>query len=281
MFCYEVTAKNYGADHANKIHSDEGAANYGFAGALVPGVGLYAYLTRPIIETLGFAWLESGWMKARFIHPVYDSENVRAQVKAVSADPVELGLELLNSSNILCATGSAGLPQSTIKIDPDEYPTAPLPDSDRRHPPTIAGFSIGDIPGSLEFTLDLAGEDAKFLDNVVETLPIYRGADAICHPAFFIAQANEILMRNVALGPWIHTASEVRHYSIAVDGDHLSMRGRVIDLFEKRGNEYMVLDLVIFSTTNRPVVQIKHSAIIRLRGEEITKHADADSTLRR
>ena len=44
---YEVIAKNYGADHANKIHSDEGAAKYGFAGALVPGVGLYAYLTRP------------------------------------------------------------------------------------------------------------------------------------------------------------------------------------------------------------------------------------------
>ena len=30
-----IIANNYGADHANKIHSDEGAARYGFAGALV------------------------------------------------------------------------------------------------------------------------------------------------------------------------------------------------------------------------------------------------------
>ena len=49
---YDVVAKNYGADHANKIHSDEGAAKYGFAGALVPGVGLYAYLTRPVADAL-------------------------------------------------------------------------------------------------------------------------------------------------------------------------------------------------------------------------------------
>ena len=51
---------------------------------------------------------------------------------------------------------------------------------------------------------------------VAETAPIY---DSICHPAFWIAQANEFLMRNIALGPWIHTASDARHYALARDGD--------------------------------------------------------------
>ena len=59
--CYEVIAKNYGADHANKIHSDEGATRYGFSGALVPGVGLYAYLAR-LPLTL---WVANGWNGAR------------------------------------------------------------------------------------------------------------------------------------------------------------------------------------------------------------------------
>src|SRR4030095_8366696 len=86
---HEVIAKNYGADHANKIHSDEGAAKYGFAGALVPGVGLYAYLTRPVADALGREWLERGAMSAKFIKPVYDGENVRARATVGNNDSVQ------------------------------------------------------------------------------------------------------------------------------------------------------------------------------------------------
>ncbi len=105
--CYEVVAKNYGADHANRIHSDEGAAKYGFAGALVPGVGIYAYLTRPVVDALGHEWLERGTMSAKFIKPVYDGEKVQARATIVNNDPIELRLELFNPSNELCAVCSA------------------------------------------------------------------------------------------------------------------------------------------------------------------------------
>ncbi len=128
-------------------------------------------------------------------------------------------------------------------------------------PASIASFSIGDTLGSLQFSLDLKSELPKFLDNVVETSPIY---DSICHPAFWIAQANEILMRNIALGPWIHTASDARHYRIASDGEGLAMRGRVIDLYERRGHELIVVDLGLFGENDRPVVHIRHTAIIKL-----------------
>jgi hypothetical protein len=102
----------------------------------------------------------------------------------------------------------------------------------------------------------------KFLDNVAETAPIY---DSICHPAFWIAQANEMLMRNIALGPWIHTASDARHYALAQDGERLSLRGRVVDLSERRGHELIVVDLGLFGENDRPVAHIKHTAIIKLR----------------
>ncbi len=257
----EVVAKNYGADHANKIHDDEGAAKYGFAGALVPGVGLYAYLTRAVVDALGRNWLERGSMSAKFIKPVYDGESVRAQATAINNDPIELKLELLNPSNELCAIGSARLPNTLPAPDPNDYPFCPLPDDARRRTATIAGFATGDALGSLEFTLDLKGEMPKFLDNMLETSPIY---DDLCHPAFWIAQANEILMRNIALGPWIHTASAAQHYAIARDGARLSLRGRVIDLYERRGHELIVVDLGLFGETGRPVAHIKHTAIIKL-----------------
>jgi len=259
---YEVAAKNYGADHANKIHSDEGAAKYGFAGALVPGVGLYAYLTRPVADALGHEWLERGAMSAKLIKPVYDGEKVQARATVVNNDPIELKLELLNQSTQLCAIGSARLPNSLPALDPDEYQFCALPNGAQLRPATIASFSVGDALGSLEFNLDLKGELSQFLDNVVESSPIY---GSVCHPAFWVAQANEVLMRNIALGPWIHTASDVRHYALARDGEGLALRGRVIDLYERRGHELIVVDLGLFGENHRPVAHIKHTAIIRLR----------------
>jgi acyl dehydratase len=257
---YEVIAKNYGADHANRIHSDEGAAPYGFAGALVPGVGLYAYLTRPVVDYLGREWLECGAMSAKFVKPVYDSEKVLARAQVARDEPIELRLELMNQSGELCAIGSAGLPNSSNTLDPNAYPfRAPA----QLWPASITSISIGDLLGSFEFDLDMKGDMAKFLGNVVETSPIY---DSICHPAFWIAQANEILMRNIALGPWIHSASEARHYAVARDGERLSLRGRVIDLYERRGHELIVVDLGLFGEIDRPVAHIKHTAIIKLRG---------------
>jgi acyl dehydratase len=259
---YEVIAKNYGEDHANKIHSDEGAAKYGFAGALVPGVGLYAYLTRPVADALGREWLERGAMSAKFIKPVYDGERVQARATVVNNDPVELKLELLNPSDELCAAGSAGMPNSWPALDPNEYQYCPPPDGAQLRAATIASFSIGDTLGSMEFDLDLKGELSRFLENVVETSPVY---GAICHPAFWIAQANEVLMRNIALGPWIHTASDTRHYALAKDGERLALRGRVIDLHERRGHELIVADLGLFGENDRPVARIRHTAIIKLR----------------
>src|SRR5262245_10901539 len=246
--CYEVIAKNYGADHPNRIHSDEGAAAYGFAGALVPGVGLYAYMTRPVVDALGREWLERGSMSAKFLKPVYDGEKVQARATVAQNDPLELRLELINQSGALCAAGSAGLPNSSASLDPDAYPfREPVP----LWPASIAGLSIGETLGTVEFDLDMNGQMPKFLDNIVETSPIY---DSICHPAFWIAQANEILMRNIALGPWIHTASDALHFTVARAGERLSLRGRVIDLYERRGHELVVVDLGLFDETNRPVV---------------------------
>ncbi|HEY8460319.1 MAG TPA: MaoC family dehydratase [Blastocatellia bacterium] len=257
--CYEVIAKNYAADHPNRIHSDDGAARYGFAGALVPGVGLYAYLTRPVVDALGRDWLEHGTMSAKFIKPVYDGEEVRARATIAHIDPIELRLELINRSGELCAIGSAGLPDSPDAIDQGAYPfRAPS----QLWPASIASLSIGDALGSLEFDLDMKREMRMFLDNVVETSPIY---DAVCHPAFWIAQANEILMRNIAFGSWIHVASDARHYAIARDGERLSLRGRVSDLYERRGHEMAVVDLGLFGENDRPIARINHAAIIKLR----------------
>lgn len=260
---YEVVARNYGADHANKIHSDEGAAEHGFAGALVPGVALYAYLTRPVVDALGKEWLTRGAMSAKFIQPIYDTERVRAEANIITTDPQQFELQLFNSSGEICAVGSAALPETLPAIDPREFPLRPMPLTDHRWEATTAAVKSGDVFGSLEFALDLAAQ-SEFLENMVDDAPLYRGADAVCHPAFWIAQANEVFMRNFALGMWIHTASKTQHMALAGDGERLTMRGRMIETSQRRGHEIITADLAVFGETDRAIARIKHSAIIRL-----------------
>lgn len=259
---HNIVAKNYGADHENKIHSDEGAAKFGFAGALVPGVALYAYLTRPVVDLWGENWLARGTMSAKFIKPIYDRELVQARAQVVSVAPIELSLELVNPANEICAVGTAGLPDALPMLDAQAYPAHSLPPSEQRRAASISSFQVGEALGSLSFTLDLQHEGARFLENMVETAPRYHHG---CHPAYWIAQANELLMQNIALGPWIHTASETQHLALARDGERLSLRGRVAELAQRRGHEIITADLALFGENDRPLVQIRHSAIIKLR----------------
>src|SRR5262249_7730252 len=158
---------------------------------LVPGVGLYAYLTRPVVDVLGADWLERGAMSAKFIKPVYDGEKVQAKATVVNNDPIELKLELINPADEVCAIGSAGLLYAAPSLDLSRYPARALPPPGQLRPATISSFQTGDTLGSLEFLLDLRGEGQRFLDNVVESSPLYAGANAVCHPAYLIAQANE------------------------------------------------------------------------------------------
>ena len=83
----EIIAHNYGADHANAIHNDEGARQHGFAGALVPGVAVYGYLMRPAVNAWGLDWLTRGAASVRFLHPVYDGERLIAEADAATPVP--------------------------------------------------------------------------------------------------------------------------------------------------------------------------------------------------
>ena len=69
---YTVKAVNTSTDSDNKIHDDATAKKYGFAGGLVPGVTVYAYMTQPLAATFGAAWLQRGTANVRFVKPVLD-----------------------------------------------------------------------------------------------------------------------------------------------------------------------------------------------------------------
>ncbi len=57
---HTLVAHHDAAASANKIHDDTIAQQYGFRGALVPGVSVYAYMTYPLLQSFGQEWLRRG-----------------------------------------------------------------------------------------------------------------------------------------------------------------------------------------------------------------------------
>ena len=137
---------------------------------------------------------------------------------------------------------------------------APLP---AERPPAIAAnLAPGRVMGSPVNRYDDV-RATEWLDKVSDGLALYRGRDAFVHPAFYLDQANKALSLNVRLGPWIHAGSVIQHFSAARVGETLATRGRVRSLFEKKGREFVELDLLI-TADDRPVAQVFHTAIYRL-----------------
>ena len=256
---YRVQAKNTATQSENKIHDDAVAAKLGFTGGLVPGVDVYAYLCHLPAERWGAAWLERGTMSARFASPVYDGDTV--EVEAVDEGNDWMTLTLHDSSGAACATARAALP-----VDPPAGVVEVIPLASRaaeRVPASADAFAAIDVLGSLEVGFH-AHRVQEYLDDIREHLPLFR-TEGRAHPAWLLRQANYILSSNVKLGPWIHVSSEMQHTALVADGDRVSVRGRPVSTYEKKGHRFVDLD-VQWLAGDRVVMRGRHTAIYEPRG---------------
>jgi len=234
MADYRVRARNTAPDSENRMHDDLVAAAYGFRGGLVPGTTVYGYLTVPVIARCGAEWLERGGMHLRLMQPVYDGDEIEVTLAGdlVSAQ---------RSDGTLCAAGAIRWPQGDAP-PLDRYPEQPLPAE--RPDASAESLAPGRMLGALD--ADLALPDAH-------------------HPAALLSLSNQVLMENVRLGPWIHAGSEIRHFSLARNGERLSVRARVEDRFERKGHQFVVLDVGVIGGGTRFVQQVRHTAIYQPR----------------
>jgi acyl dehydratase len=264
---YRVKARNTSSNSENKIHDDATARRYGFRGALVPGVTIYAYLTEPLVAAFGPAWLERGTASVRFTRPVLDGEELHATgvVTARDARSTTATVTGATAAEPEAATLTATLPAGApTPVNLAMYRQAPLPES--RPEATREYLLTLDALGTPVNSYDEAVA-TEWLERVSDPLPLYRGRQGWVHPAYFLDQANRALRQNVQVGPWIHVGSVIRHLGGARVGETLATRGRVRSLFEKKGRQFVELDLVSVAGTGerpRPVAHILHTAIYYL-----------------
>jgi acyl dehydratase len=263
---YQVRAHNASIHSANKIHDDTVAKEYGFAGGLVPGVTVFAYMARPVVEAFGDDWLSRGRMDARFLRPFYEGETatIRASVREIDANGPVLELAALNDAGDTCATGSAcWLAEGSPALDLAGFPETPL--ETPKPPASEAWFRAHPVLGTLHDIFRTGEPNDAYLAEVADDLPLWHGAGAPAHPGYLLRKANDSLSRNVELGPWIHVSSEVHYLGTVTDGDRLDTHGRVLDVFERKGHRFVDLDVLVVRNTEAPAMRAHHTAIYEPR----------------
>lgn len=232
---YRVRAVNWATESENKIHDDEVAASYGFRGGLVPGVTVYGYMTVPIVE-YAREWLDHGTMQVRFFQPVYDGDETVVRAEVQNDGSIRVSAEQENGT--VCGVGTATIPVAS-EHPYHRFPEHPLPEN--RPVPSrenlIPGTTLGTVTGKLE------------LADTREVLQF----------------SNEVLARNFKLGPWIHAASEVNNWSAVQPGEEISARGRIHDCFDRKGHEFVVIDVMLIAHGGRLVQTVRHTAIYKPR----------------
>ena len=253
---YTVRARNLAAESDNKIHDDEVARKFGFTGALVPGVEVFAYATQPFAAEWGEDFLTRGEIAVRFRRPVYDGEDV-----TVSAAPGSDGYDvtLTGPDGEVRALGTARLADAPHIPDVSRYVETPLAD-----PPPRADESsivVGRPFGTVREQVTPEGH-AAYLDGISDALPLYK---QWVHPGALLRMVNAVLFRNVAMGPWIHTASSVRFIEPAPVPTVLTGHGVVTERYERNGKSWVRFDALVLAG-ERPVVEVDHLAIYDLGG---------------
>jgi len=259
---YRVVARNTATASANKIHDDAVARRYGFAGGLVPGVDVYAYMTNVPTAAWGLDWLERGSMRARFLAPVYEGDEVVVVPSEVGGH--RMALELRGPDGAVRASGEAQLPEDPplslgadwAAVDQADGPPEASPAS------LAAGTALALAPHG--FHADNAGE---YLSEVGEILPLY-AEHRVAHPGWLLRDANRVLSANVRLGPWIHVESVVQHHGLVHDGDIVHARATVTREWERKGHRFVELDVGLLTGPDLLVARVVHTAIYRPRPQD-------------
>lgn len=259
---YRVKAFKSGGDDCNLICDDAHARRHGYKAGLVPGVSIYAYMSRSLVEFLGADWLERGFAEVAFHHPAYEGEEIRVAgclVSVTKEGTLRVEYRAENPQGMACGTGVARLPAQRPQPEPEleDYPGGQRP---LKRPISLHLLKAGErlTPITSEFNRKTHWEYCE--KTVRDHHPIYH---QLVHPGWLLSQANTILTANYDLPPWIHVSSAVQNYHAQEQECTVEARGCVLEKFELRGNHFIVLDVGIFAG-RRCLATVRHTVIFRI-----------------
>lgn len=249
-------------DISNPIHSTEVATQYGFRAALVGGVTVYGWTVPAIIGALGEGWLERGWADVSFRRPVYPGDELAAMV---SAEDGRHRLTMSNQGGEVCIAGEVGLGDGPF-LDELAMPERLKAEERPKELPrlTLEDAPVGqDLrPMAVELPIDAAVEYAR--DKQRDERPPWVGPGARIHPGWLAARMTPLIHHSYDYGPSIHTRTQAQHLAPALAGQTVTVAGRFVEAYERKGHHYAVVDGVILSAAGERLARIRHTTIFRV-----------------
>ena len=258
---YEVRTHNPSEQSENRMHSDDVAAQYGFKGALVPGVTVFSHLTQPLVAKYGVVWLARGVAEVAFAKPVYEGELLRVSA-APAAAANSFALNCVNEAGVELARMSARLNDTVPVADARAaiQPAAPR----EKQLVTWDLMEVGTPFPALAWQPTQA-DNLKWCTDARDELAIYReGVAPVLHPGFILRQGNLVLRHRFLLPAWIHTGSRIVFHAAARVGEKYEVRAIPEEKWRRKGHDFVRLYVCILCD-GRVVTEILHTAIFQPR----------------
>ncbi|MCP4006572.1 MAG: hypothetical protein GY725_20530, partial [bacterium] len=263
---WEAEAFNQVPESENRIHSDDTARRFGFKGGLVPGVTVSAYLCHPAIQAWGREWIERGSARVVVHTPLYDHSNFRVEIRNRSARSYDA--DLIDSENRHCAECSAELPDhapasAEMRGDPraDQDGDRPLASRDVMESLRKSGMRAMPARWSPDSAM------LSYLRDPAQMPELFRpNGGGFANPAFVLGLTNWALAANVRMPAWLHLQTHSQNYGSIPPESELLVESEIVDLFAKRGHEFVDLDVVTYlQPEDRAVTKTRLRAIYQLR----------------
>ena len=248
----------------NIIHSTAGAAQFGFGGALVGGVTVYSWAVPALIDGLGEAWLDSGWIDFRLRRPVYPGDEITTRVT-----PTETGVEfsMAKPDGEVCIAGTAGLGTAEFTADlAVAQNRTPSPANDPRTLLTPENLPVGEdlaamaVPMSVEDAAEYADHFAR------DPHARWRGEGARLHPGWIAGRCTRLIRHTYTYRAGIHAGSQIQMFRPALAGQTLVVSGHMTDGYRRKLHEYCLLDVTISSESGEELARLRHRTIYAVGG---------------
>lgn len=261
---YQVRTHNASEQSENRMHSDDVAKQFGFKGGLVPGVTVFAHMTRPLVARYGEAWLTRGTADVSLDKPAYEGELL--SIPSTETENRMHTLTCLNEQGIELARMSADMPAIAAQPDARGEIAAAPPLQER---PTVTWDLMAiDQPFPALAWTPTAEDNLEWCRDVRDDLALYReGAAPLLHPGLILRQANFVLRKRFVIPAWIHTASRITFFEALRTGPDYEVRAIPEQKWNRKGHEFVRL-YVNIRRDQRTVAEILHTAIFRPRERE-------------
>ena len=259
-------AFNQSQESENRIHSDAVAREYGFKGGLVPGVTVSAYLIHPAVEAWGLDWLGRGRASVTVGKPLYDGRPFRVEV----SDATERSYRavLIDEEDVECATASVELPEKLPP--PPEFRGDPRIEKGFERPAGTREVMEGrrkQAMRALRARWDgTAGIVSYLRDASGMPEPLRADGGGHANPANLLGLTNWALAGHVEISPWLHLQTDSQNYAPIPPGSEMVAEVAISDLFERKGHEFVDLDVAVyFEATREPAMSARLRAIYQMR----------------